>query len=91
MLSSCCRLHRIAVFRDDIIFLIYLYQRWIYPVDRNRRNEFGTSADDLEVAAARAKGEARVPRRSKWEKRTGTAAAAAAPTAATVSGGTSSR
>jgi hypothetical protein len=29
-------LHRLRVFRDDIIFLIYLYQRWIYPVDKNR-------------------------------------------------------
>jgi len=29
-------LHRLRVFRDDLIFLIYLYQRWIYPVDSNR-------------------------------------------------------
>ncbi|KAH7642102.1 Cleft lip and palate associated transmembrane protein 1 [Dermatophagoides farinae] len=28
--------HRLATFRDDIIFLIYLYQRWLYPIDRNR-------------------------------------------------------
>ncbi|CAI5987008.1 unnamed protein product [Closterium sp. NIES-64] len=25
----------------DIIFLIFLYQRWIYPVDKKRVNEFG--------------------------------------------------
>jgi hypothetical protein len=30
-----------AVFRDDLIFLIYLYQRWIYRVDKKRTNEFG--------------------------------------------------
>lgn len=30
-----------AVFRDDVIFLIYLYQRWIYRVDKSRANEFG--------------------------------------------------
>lgn len=24
-------LHRLSCFRDDIIFFIYLYQRWIYP------------------------------------------------------------
>lgn len=34
-------LHRIACFRDDIVFLIYLYQRWVYPVDKSRPNEYG--------------------------------------------------
>lgn len=34
-------LHRLACFRDDLIFVIYLYQRWIYPVDKSRPNEFG--------------------------------------------------
>jgi len=29
-------LHRLRVFRDDIVFIIYLYQRWIYPVDSTR-------------------------------------------------------
>jgi hypothetical protein len=29
-------MHRLSVFRDDIVFLIYLYQRWIYRVDKNR-------------------------------------------------------
>lgn len=29
-------LHRIACFRDDIIFFIYLYQRWAYRVDKTR-------------------------------------------------------
>uniref|UniRef100_A0A7G3AGS8 Lipid scramblase CLPTM1L n=1 Tax=Lutzomyia longipalpis TaxID=7200 RepID=A0A7G3AGS8_LUTLO len=28
--------HRLACFRDDVIFVIYLYQRWLYPVDKNR-------------------------------------------------------
>lgn len=27
----------------DVVFFIYLYQRWIYRVDPNRVNEFGTS------------------------------------------------
>jgi len=34
-------LHRLATLRDDIIFFIYLYQRWIYPVDYTRTNEYG--------------------------------------------------
>jgi hypothetical protein len=29
-------MHRISCFRDDIIFLIYMYQRWIYRVDEAR-------------------------------------------------------
>lgn len=28
--------HRIACFRDDAVFLVYLYQRWLYPVDKSR-------------------------------------------------------
>ncbi|KAM1201044.1 hypothetical protein FF1_017367 [Malus domestica] len=39
-------LHRLSVFRDDVIFLIYVYQRWVYPVDKKRVNEFGFSGDD---------------------------------------------
>ncbi|KAK9885721.1 hypothetical protein WA026_012490 [Henosepilachna vigintioctopunctata] len=34
-------MYRIGCFRDDIIFLIFLYQKWIYPVDKSRKNEFG--------------------------------------------------
>lgn len=37
--------HRIAVFRDDAVFLVYLYQRWLYPVDKSRVNEYGESFD----------------------------------------------
>ena len=29
-------MHRISCFRDDIIFVVYLYQRWIYKVDKTR-------------------------------------------------------
>ncbi|CAI2357390.1 unnamed protein product [Caenorhabditis sp. 36 PRJEB53466] len=38
-------LYRIGCFRDDIIFLIYLYQRYIYRVDPTRMNEYGTSGE----------------------------------------------
>ncbi|CAN8256856.1 unnamed protein product [Cochlearia groenlandica] len=44
-------LHRLSVFRDDVIFLIYLYQRWVYPVDRTRVNEFGFGGEDESVDA----------------------------------------
>lgn len=32
----------------DIVFLIFLYQRWIYKVDPTRVNEFGTSGETPE-------------------------------------------
>lgn len=41
--------HRLACFRDDIIFMIYLYQRWLYPVDKSRVNEFGQVFDEAEA------------------------------------------
>ncbi|KAK6490476.1 cleft lip and palate transmembrane protein 1-like protein [Huso huso] len=38
--------HRLACFRDDVVFLGYLYQRWLYPVDKSRVNEYGQSYDE---------------------------------------------
>jgi hypothetical protein len=38
-------LHRLACFRDDLIFFIFLYQRQVYTVDETRLNEFGVSAE----------------------------------------------
>ncbi|XP_037655002.1 cleft lip and palate transmembrane protein 1-like protein isoform X1 [Choloepus didactylus] len=38
--------HRLACFRDDVVFLVYLYQRWLYPVDKSRVNEFGESYEE---------------------------------------------
>ena len=29
-------MHRVSCFRDDVVFLIYLYQRRIYSVDMSR-------------------------------------------------------
>jgi hypothetical protein len=43
-------LHRLSVFRDDVIFCIFLYQRWIYRVDPTRVNEFGFSGVDAVAA-----------------------------------------
>jgi hypothetical protein len=41
-------LHRISVFRDDVIFLLFLYQRRIYRIDASRVNEFGYAAEPTE-------------------------------------------
>ncbi|XP_024270022.1 cleft lip and palate transmembrane protein 1-like protein [Oncorhynchus tshawytscha] len=40
--------HRLACFRDDVVFLVYLYQRWLYPVDKTRMNEYGLSYNEEE-------------------------------------------
>ena len=39
-------MHRLACFRDDVVFLIYLYQRWLYPIDKKRCNEYGETYGD---------------------------------------------
>jgi len=39
-------MYRLGCFRDDIIFLVYIYQRWAYRVDPKRVNEYGVSMDD---------------------------------------------
>lgn len=52
LLKFCCT-HQ----HPDLIFLIFLYQRWCYPVDPTRYNEYGVSgepADDATAAAAAA-------------------------------------
>lgn len=61
-------LHRIACFRDDIIFFIYLYQMWIYPVDKTRKNEFGYSAIDLQKAKKKGDEVKASTHRSKTER-----------------------
>lgn len=40
-------LHRLATLRDDVIFFVYLYQRWAYRIDHSRVNEFGQGGDDV--------------------------------------------
>ena len=42
-------LHRLATFRDDIIFFVYLYQSYAYKVDTTRVNEFGQGGEDEQV------------------------------------------
>ncbi|NXG31984.1 CLP1L protein, partial [Dromaius novaehollandiae] len=41
--------HRLACFRDDVVFLVYLYQRWLYPVDKSRVNEYGESYEEKPI------------------------------------------
>lgn len=43
---------RISCFRDDVVFFIYLYQRWLYPVDASRPVEGGGEAESSSVSEA---------------------------------------
>ena len=38
-------LHRLATLRDDVIFFIWLYQKYMYKIDFSRVNEFGQGGD----------------------------------------------
>jgi hypothetical protein len=57
LLSISIRSRSLACFRDDVVFIIYLYQRYLYPVDRSRVNEYGESFDDSAPADKRIKDE----------------------------------
>ena len=43
-------MHRLSCFRDDVIFLIFLYQKWIYRTDYSRVNEYGFKKKEEEGA-----------------------------------------
>jgi len=50
---------RISCFRDDVVFFVYLYQRWLYPVDKSRPIEGGGEGEfeDETTAADASNGE----------------------------------
>ncbi|KAI8035362.1 putative lipid scramblase CLPTM1 [Drosophila gunungcola] len=53
-------MYRLGCFRDDIIFFVFLYQRWQYRVDLKRVNEFGFSGE-MEQQSATKKLEGQTP------------------------------
>ncbi len=48
-------MHRLSVFRDDAVFVVYLYQRWSYPVDASRRDT-GSAVTDATPTQGQPKG-----------------------------------
>ena len=50
-------LHRLATLRDDVIFFIWLYQKYKYKVDYTRVNEFGQGGESEDEAEGEDKGE----------------------------------
>lgn len=43
-------LHRLATLRDDVIFFVWLYQKWAYKTDYTRINEFGQGGESDDEA-----------------------------------------
>ena len=64
--------HRVACLRDDAVFIVFLYQRWCYPVDKTRANEFG-------IAYERPPGAALAAAPASEEEKTATSAPAPTP------------
>jgi hypothetical protein len=58
-------LHRLACFRDDVVFLIFLYQRYIYRIDPNRVNEYGQVLDDKQKEKVQLEEEKRTKLKAK--------------------------
>lgn len=59
-------LHRLACFRDDVVFLIFLYQRWIYRVDPKRVNEYGqVMASDADTVAEKEGGDGKESKKNR--------------------------
>lgn len=52
-----CKYLDILFYVSDIVFLIFLYQRYIYKTDPTRVNEFGFSAEMEEEASRAASGQ----------------------------------
>ena len=50
-------LHRLSCLRDDLVFLVYLYQRWNYGIDTKRANEYGQVEEDDPDAAEAVQGQ----------------------------------
>ncbi len=48
-------IHRLATMRDDVVFFVYLYQRFAYRVDKTRANEFGHRPPQEEADAVKPK------------------------------------
>ena len=51
--------HRWMTLRDDLVFFVVLYQRYLYPIDKKRADEFGLVYDDDTIAELKAEGEAK--------------------------------
>lgn len=61
-------LHRLSCFRDDLIFFIFLYQKWSYRTDYKRINEFGAAFISPEEQA-KIEEEDRIKRQEEEQKK----------------------
>ena len=71
--------HRVMTLRDDIVFFIYLYQRYLYPVDKTRPNEFGRAYEEEEEEGSGAAEKQANPAAAAEQEEASTADAKGAP------------
>jgi len=45
--------HRVACFRDDVVFVVYLYQRYLYPVDHTRVDSSGMMEEEPDTGSVK--------------------------------------
>lgn len=52
-------------YRDDVVFLILLYQRWIYRIDYSRVNEYGQVNEGMVEDVGTAEGAKKETKKTK--------------------------
>lgn len=55
----------INFYRDDVVFLVLLYQRWIYRVDYSRVNEYGQVNEGMVEDVGTAEGTKKETKKTK--------------------------
>lgn len=53
--------HRLAYLSGDVVFIIHLYQRWLYPVDKSRQEDGNAMTDDDAKATAESESKSSKP------------------------------
>lgn len=56
---------KIHFYRDDVVFLVLLYQRWIYRVDYSRVNEYGQVNEGMVEDVGTAEGAKKETKKTK--------------------------
>lgn len=52
-------------YRDDVVFLVLLYQRWIYRIDYSRVNEYGQVNEGMVEDVGTAEGAKKETKKTK--------------------------
>lgn len=59
--------HRIMTLRDDVVFLAFLVQAWVYRVDKTRANEYGYSYENESESNDHRRGDEQLVEKDKMD------------------------